>query len=66
MKFYICERHNPQLGIYYIPCGQMSVRKAKDREKSLYGSNFMHGFETEKAYKAELARLEKWGNKIQL
>lgn len=32
-KFYIKERHNPQTGVYYVACGQMSKQQAKSYEK---------------------------------
>ena len=64
-KFWIKERHNPQLGVYYVAHGQMSKTAAKKHESSLYGDNYMHAFDTEEAYQAELARLKKEGQRIQ-
>ena len=64
-KWYIKERHNPQLGTYYVACGQMSKAEAKRYENSLYGENVMHSFETEDAYKKRLAELRKAGESVQ-
>ena len=63
-KWYILERHNPQLGIYYVGEGQMTRKDAKARERSIYGHNYMHGYDTEDAYKAELKRLRESGQKV--
>ena len=62
--FWIKERYNPQLGVYYVPCGQMSKTAAKRAEKSLYGVNLMHRFETEAEYVARLEWLRKHGEKV--
>lgn len=43
--YWIKERHNPQLGIYFIGYGQISSKKAKPMENSLYGMNCMIQFE---------------------
>jgi hypothetical protein len=48
--YWIKERHNPQLGTYYVLCGQLTVKEAKLRERSIYGSNAMHKYATEKEY----------------
>lgn len=66
MKFWIKQRYTPQLGMYYVACGQMSAAKAKKHEGSLYGSNVMLGYETEAEYKARLAELQAKGQKVQL
>ncbi len=65
MKFWIKERHNPQLGIYYVRCGALTKKEAKAREKSLYGENLMHSFDTYQDYCAKLAELKKAGERIQ-
>lgn len=44
MKYYIKERHNPQIGIYYVAMGPMSVKEAQSRENTLYGNNIMRGY----------------------
>ena len=64
MKWYIKERHNPQLGTYYTGQGQMSKKDAKAYEHPLYGDNVMHVFETETEYLAELYDLRRRGNKV--
>lgn len=64
--FYIKERFNPQLGTYYVRLGQMSKAAAKRIEgKSLYGSNIVHGFETEQDYNAKVAELRSKGESVQ-
>ena len=64
-KFWIRERDNPQLGVYYVGQGQMSKTAAMKYEQSLYGSNRMLPFDTETEYRAKLAQLQKEGAKIQ-
>ena len=49
-KWYVKERHNPQLGIYFVACGQMSKTEAKKHEESLYGANYMLPFDSKKEY----------------
>lgn len=55
--YWIKERHNPQLGKYYIAEGQMSVTKAKYYQKAAYGVNIMHRFDTLEAYQAKMREL---------
>lgn len=62
--FYIKERHNPQLGVYYVGCGKMTKREAKAKESPIYGNNRMLSFPTLEAYEAELDRLKKSGELI--
>ena len=62
--YWIKERHNPQLGVYYVAMGQKSVREAKKFEKSLYGMNYMHRFDSEREYIAELEKLRAAGETI--
>lgn len=62
--FWIKERHNPQLGKYYVPCGNLPVKEAKKKEKSLHGNNFMLRFPSEEAYRAELKRLCEAGERV--
>ena len=64
MKYYIKERHNPQIGIYYSPQGQLSKAEAMWREQSLYGDNIMHAFPTEAEYKARIAELQAKGERV--
>ena len=65
VKFYwIKERHNPQLGVYYVRMGQISVREANQHDNPLYGHNILHRYETQEQYDAELARLEREGCSI--
>lgn len=55
--YYIKERHNPQTGTYYVACGQMTSKDARDAARPLYGSNVMHGFNSKEEYDAECKRL---------
>ncbi len=64
--WWIRERHNPQLGIYWVASGQMSKTEAMKYESgSLYGANYMHRFETESDYQAKLAELKKRNERVQ-
>jgi hypothetical protein len=66
VKFWwIKERDNPQLGTYYVACGQLSKAEAKLMESSLYGSNYMHQFPNEESYIARIAQLKERGEKVQ-
>lgn len=64
-KYYLKERVNPQLGTYYVRCGQMSKTAAKRAEVSAYGINYMHGFDTEAEYLARIAELKASGEGVQ-
>ena len=63
--FWIKERHNPQLGIYWVACGRLSKREAKRAESPLYGVNYMFSYDTEEAYLARLAELREKGERVQ-
>jgi hypothetical protein len=60
--FWIKERYNPQLGTYYVACGQLSKTAAKKHLRPIYGNNIMHSFRTEESYKRRIAELEKAGH----
>ena len=64
LSYWIKERDNPQLGTYYVPCGQMTVKEAKKYERPLYGENTMHRFETVEAYIDEIHKLKSDGCKV--
>lgn len=64
-KWYIKERHNPQLGIYYVPMGQRTKTEAKAYERSIYGDNYMLSFDTQKEYESKLQDLKAQGEKVQ-
>jgi hypothetical protein len=65
-KYWIKERHNPQLGVYYVASGQMSKAAAKRIEDgSLYGSDYMIDFDTKEEYEAKLHELRESGEKVQ-
>jgi len=56
--WWIKERDNPQLGVYYRGCGNMTVNEARQYESPLYGHNIMHRFDNEAAYKARCIELK--------
>jgi hypothetical protein len=58
MNYYIKERHNPQIGIYYKAYGKMTKKEAKKAEESLCGYNIMWEFKTEKEYLDKCAELK--------
>ena len=61
-SFWIKERHNPQLGVYYVACGQMTIKEAKQYEcRGLYGENFMHKFSDADSYRDKLRELKEAG-----
>lgn len=64
MKYWIKERHNPQLGVYFVACGQMPVKAAKRHELQLYGSNIIHRFDTQAEYEARLQELVERGERV--
>lgn len=64
-KYYICERDNPQLGIYYIACGMLSKTAAKRKEQAIYGHNTMLPFDTLTEYQEKVAQLRREGHKVQ-
>lgn len=65
-KWWIKERDNPQLGRYFILCGQMGQRTAKQYETgSVYGRNIMHSFDTEDAYNERIQKLRDNNESIQ-
>jgi hypothetical protein len=59
--FWIKERNNPQLGIYYVREGQLSKASAKAKEGSIYGYNTMHSYPDEKAYLEAIEELKEKG-----
>lgn len=58
-KWYVLERHNPQLGVYYTALGQLFKKDAKRREDCLYGTNYIHSFDSEKDYLDFLNKVQK-------
>jgi hypothetical protein len=63
--WWIKERDNPQLGTYWVACGQLSKTDAMKMESCLYGMNFMHRFDTEADYEGKLAELKKRKERVQ-
>ena len=64
LKWWIKQRYNPQIGVYYVPCGQLTVKEAKKKESPLYGDNYMMPFATEARYLAEIAHLKAEGQRV--
>lgn len=64
-KFYIKERFNPQLGTYFVKCGQMTKAEAKRAGNCLYGNNVMHAFDTSDAYEDKITEIMRSGEKLQ-
>ena len=63
--FWIRERDNPQLGTYFVCCGQLSKIEAKNAEHSLYGYNTMHSYNDEQEYIKAIEELKKNGKSVQ-
>lgn len=62
--YWIRERHNPQLGVYYVLHGQMPIKEARKYEKSLYGHDYMLKFDNEESYNTRIAKLKASGERI--
>ena len=63
-SFWIKERHNPQLGTYYVGCGQLSKQVAKKMGNPIYGHNVMLEFKTESDYVAKILDLRTQGARV--
>ncbi len=58
MKYYwIKERHNTQIGIYYVPLGKLSIKDAKRWGRPIYGDNYLLKFATEEEYQTKIQAL---------
>ncbi len=65
--FWIKERHNPQLNKpYYTACGQITKKRAKEIEDSIYGDNYMLSFNTQAEYESKLETLKNEGFTVHL
>lgn len=64
LNYWIKERFNVQLGTYWVPCGQMTKADARKCERPIYGSNTMHGYDTEAEYKKRLKELKDSGSRV--
>ena len=62
--FYILERHNPQLGVYYVAKGKLFKKEAAAYSNAGYGSNYMRSFETEEKYLQEIENLIAQGHRV--
>jgi len=64
--WWIKERDNPQLGTYWVACGQLSKTEATRMERgSIYGCNIMHRFDTELEYLSKLTELKNRKERVQ-
>ena len=64
--FWIKQRHNPQLGTYYVGYGRITTKEALRMENgSLYGSNVMHKYTSEGEYMAKIESLKASGERVQ-
>mgnify|MGYP001588453133 FL=1 len=64
--FWIKERHNPQLGVYFVAMGQITTKDARNYEtRSSYGDNYMHRFTSKEVYEKRLAELKAKGERVQ-
>ena len=64
LKWWIKERYNPQLGTYWVACGQLSKAQAKRKNKPIYGDSVMHDFDTGESYLNRLKELRQSGEKL--
>ena len=62
--YWIKERHNPQLGVYYVACGNLSIKDAMKMEGGSYGHNIMIKFPSETAYNNALQMLKDRGERV--
>ena len=62
--WWIKERFNPQLGTYYVPLDRIAVKEANKYERSLYGENIMHRYDTLEDYEAAIAKLKLEGERV--
>lgn len=61
-KFYLKERHNPQLGKpYYVPLGQISKKEALKNKNCIYGYNNILEFDNIDEYQAAIAEKKENG-----
>lgn len=64
-KYYIKERHNPQMKKpYYVPCGQLTKKDAKLKEGALYGDNYMLSYDTEQEYNEAITKFKTEGYSV--
>ena len=63
--YWIKERHNPQLGVYYKLYGRgLTVKEAKSMGSSLYGFNYMLKYKTEAEYNNAIEKLKARGERV--
>lgn len=55
--YWIRERHNPQLGVYYVAMGKMTKAEAKKFERAIYGHDVMLPYPSEEAYNEAVKKL---------
>lgn len=57
-------RFNPQIGHYVVPCGKITIKRAREMEKSIYGSNSMIKFDSEEAYNRKIEEFKAEGVRV--
>lgn len=62
--YWIKERHNPQLRVYYVPQGRITVKEARAMERPLYGDNYMLKFNSLEEYEQKIRELKAAGEKV--
>lgn len=62
LSYWIKERFNPQLGNpYYTAYGQLTKKQAKEKTKTLFGSNAMFEYKTIEEYEKAIKQFVKDG-----
>ncbi len=65
-KFYwLKERITPQAH-YFVACGQITVKEARDMENPLYGDNIMTRYKTEQEYIDKITELQEAGFSVHI
>lgn len=64
-SWWIKKRINPQFDHpYYKAEGQLSIKDAKKKEDTLYGTNYMYKFTSKEEYEKEIDRLKSSGERF--
>ena len=64
LSYWIKERHNPQIGVYYTALGQISKAEARRHTKPLYGANIRLEFQDKESYEKKIKELKRAGCRI--
>ena len=63
-SYWIKERHNPQLGVYYVKMGRITQKEATRYTHTAYGTNIMHKYDSDEAYISAIAQLIRDGHRV--